>query len=209
MESEGARTLNITGSSRIVSDYFEICIHNILFQRHIYPKEDFKVIRKFGLNLVYSKNEQVTKYVKQIIKQLHRWITQGKINWLTMLIVSKESKNQISEKWMFHIDLVSDQQNDGYNIQEGIKPLDEIQREIQTIIRQITSSITFLPEFEEPQTFKILVHAVDDFDVPNDWDDAKPFKDMEGTGIESVKFDKLATDNHNISSFVTYKTRDQ
>lgn len=92
-----AGSLQIKGSSRVISDYFEICIHNILFQRHIYPKEEFKVIRKFGLNLVFSKNEEVIKYISQVISQLHRWIFTGKISWLTLLIVSKESE-KISEK---------------------------------------------------------------------------------------------------------------
>ncbi|KAG0682877.1 Mitotic spindle checkpoint component mad2 [Pichia californica] len=211
MDISESRTLNIKGSSRLISDYFEICIHNILFQRHVYPKEDFKVIRKFGLNLVYSKDDDVIRYIKQIIKQLHRWIYDGKINWITLLIVSKDS-NQITEKWMFHIDFIKSEENilnNEGNIIESISMV-EIQKEIQSIIRQITSSINILPEFEEPQTFKILVHTTtDDFKTPNDWDDAKPFNDMNGNGIQNVKFSNISTDNHKVSTFVTYQTRDQ
>lgn len=206
-----SKVLNISGSNRLVSDYFEICIHNILFQRKVYPKEDFKVIRKFGLNLVYSQNQDVIDYIKQIIKQLHRWISEGKINFITFLIVSKET-NQISEKWMFHIDFIDKNNNEKIldeNIQD-LKPLNEIQREIQTIIRQISSSIAILPEFEEPQTFKILVHTTsNNLKTPNNWDDAKPFKDIQGDGIENVKFENLSTNNHKISTFVTYQTREQ
>ena len=214
MDINEERTLKLSGSSRVVSDYFEICIHNILFQRHVYPKEDFKVIRKFGLNLVHSKDDEVIRYIKQITRQLHRWIVDGKINMLTMLIVSKEA-NQISEKWMFYIDLIHDKgeydyssTNNGRTI-EDVKTLEDIQKEIQLIIRQISSSITFLPEFEDPQTFKILVHTTDNFEAPKDWDDAKLSTDIEGSGVESVKFDNFATDNHKVSTFVTYQTREQ
>lgn len=208
------RVLNIKGSSRVVSDYFEICIHNILFQRHIYPKEDFKVIRKFGLNLVYSKNEEVITYIKRIIKQLHRWIYLGKINLLTMAIVDLET-NQIAEKWMFHIDVMNNEQaladlDEDLNIANK-KSIEQIQVEIQSIIRQISSSVTFLPEFEDPHTFKILVHTTgdDDFQIPKDWGDMEMLHDIQGNEVESVKFNNFKTDNHKISTFVTYKTRDQ
>lgn len=218
-EMADCATLEITASSRVVSDYFEICLHNILFQRQIYPKEDFKVVRKFGLNLVYSANEEVIEYIRKIIKQLHRWIFNGKIQWLTMLIVSKETE-QISEKWMFRIDLIDekkehDNENDSKENTVNksstftTKSISETQKEIQSIIRQISSSITFLPEFEEPQTFKILVHTVGDIKSTQEWDDAKPLKELDGIGIESVEFDNFETNKHNISTFVTYKQRNE
>ncbi|OUT20214.1 hypothetical protein CAS74_004956 [Pichia kudriavzevii] len=201
-----AGSLQIKGSSRVISDYFEICIHNILFQRHIYPKEEFKVIRKFGLNLVFSKNEEVIKYISQVISQLHRWIFTGKISWLTLLIVSKESE-KISEKWMFNIDII----DRGNEQRESSKPIADIQQEIQVIIRQISSSVAILPEFEEPQTFKILVHTVGDLKPPKDWDDAKPFEEIDSRDgeIENVKFNEFQTNNHNISTYVTYQHRNQ
>lgn len=203
-------TLNIKGSSRVVSDYFEICIHNILFQRNIYPKEDFKVIRKFGLNLVFSKDEEINRYIKTIIRQLHRWIFDGKINWLTLLIISKET-DEITEKWMFHIDIIQDLKSNNLKNNEMCtsKSIAETQQEIQAIIRQISAAITFLPQFDEPQTFKVLVHTIGDIKTSKDWDDAKHFKDMTEGNLESVKFNEFGTNNHSISTFVTYKTKDQ
>lgn len=197
--------LRIKGSSRVVSDYFEICIHNILFQRNIYPKEDFKVIRKFGLNLVFCKNEEINQYIKRIIRQLHRWIFDGKISWLTLLILSKET-NQISEKWMFHIDVTTDIEQPVVLRVPIAEDITQTQKEIQAIIRQITSSITFLPHFDELQTFRILVHTSSDIEPSKDWDDAKPFKDMESSNSESVGFNKFTADNYGVSTFVTYKT---
>lgn len=205
MNSGTSSTLEIKGSSRLVSDYFEICIHNLLFQRHIYPKEDFKVIRKFGLNLVFSKDESITEYVRKIIKQLHRWIFNGKIQWLTLLIQTKETK-EVSEKWMFHIDIIPENQEHNNS---STRPINETQAEIQGIIRQIGASVALLPDFEEPQTFSILVHTVGDITHSKDWDDADPGEDLTKKNVESVQFNNFRTKNHNISTFVTYKTRDQ
>lgn len=199
--------LQIRGSSKMVSDYFEICIHNLLFQRHIYPKEDFKVIRKFGLNLVFSKDDNITEYIRGIIKQLHRWIYGGKIEWLTMLILSKET-NLVSEKWTFHVDVVTEAQENANTSPCG-RTMPEIQSEIQKIIKQITASVAFLPDFEEQQTFNILVHTLGDVKHSEDWDDATAIKDLTGDKVESVQFNNFQTNEHNISTFVTYKTREQ
>lgn len=209
MTTEQSNTLQLKGSSRVISDYFEICIHNILFQRKIYPREDFKVIRKFGLNVVFSKNERITEYIKKIIKQLHSWIYNGKINWLTLLIVSTENE-AISEKWMFNIDVKNDLSNNETAVesQTSMKSLEEIQKEIQTIIRQISSSVAYLPVFEEEQTFKILVHATGDIKSTKDWSDAKGFREIDEKVAESVQFDGIETNNHNVSTFVTYRTFD-
>jgi mitotic spindle assembly checkpoint protein MAD2 len=209
-EGEEFAVLKIKGSSRVVSDYFEICIHNILFQRNIYPKEDFKVIRKFGLNLVFCKDKDINQYIKTILKQLHRWIYSKKINWLTLLILSKET-DQITEKWMFHIDVVDDSISNLAASEKMVdsKSITETQQEIQTIIQQISSSVIFLPQLEEFQTFRILVHTTGDIETPTDWDDAKTFKEIQDGNIESVKFNTFGTGTHNISSFVTYKTMDQ
>lgn len=210
MTAEQSNTLQLKGSSRVISDYFEICIHNILFQRKIYPREEFKVIRKFGLNVVFSQNENITEYIKKIIKQLHFWIYNGKINWLTLLIVSKET-NAISEKWMFNIDVINDAKSseDSNTLEQtSIKSLADIQKEIQSIIRQISSSVTYLPIFDEEQTFKILVHTTGDVKSNKDWSDTKGFKELDENISESVQFDQIETNNHNVSTFVTYKTID-
>lgn len=209
MTENKTSAVEIKGSGKLVSDYFEICIHNLLFQRHIYPKEDFKVVRKFGLNLVFSKDENIIQYVRKIIKQLHKWIFSRKIEWLTMLIVSKETE-EISEKWMFHIDVISDTSEDA-NLDLGsttLTPIEDIQNGIQTIIRQISASVALLPEFEEPQTFSILVHTIGDIAHSKDWSDAGDMEDLSGENIESVQFNNFKTDVHKVSTFVTYKTRD-
>lgn len=209
--SKSTSELKIKGSSGIISDYFEICIHNILFQRHIYPAQDFKVVRKFGLNLVYSNNDEVIKYIQQIVKQLHRWIYLGEINWFTMLILNKGT-NEITEKWLFHINLIDDNSKSASSNfdKDNFKSLTVIQSEIQSIIKQISSSVTFLPDFEELQTFKILVNTIsEDIKVPKNWNDMDLMKDLVGSTVESVKFDSFCTNKHQISSFVTYKPKEQ
>lgn len=45
---------------------------SVLYQRGIYPPEDFKVVKKYGLNVLVTTDEEVKSYVKRIMGQLSR-----------------------------------------------------------------------------------------------------------------------------------------
>ncbi|GMG38122.1 unnamed protein product [Ambrosiozyma monospora] len=211
--------LAIKGSSKIVSDFFEFSIHSILYQRGIYPPEDFKVVKKYGLNLLVSIDDEVINYVRRIMKQLHRWIYSGKISKLVLAITNKDTFETV-EKWQFDIESTSlpkTQQSEVNSPSDGSqqsnqevepKSKDQIQREIQAIIRQITASITFLPELKKSEsdefTFNVLVYAKPNCKVPEDWADADA-KEIEGGSVESVKFKSFQTDVHQVGTLVSYK----
>lgn len=61
----------LKGSSKIVSDYFEYSINSLLYQRDIYPAEDFQVVKKYGMNMMLTIDEDVKAYIKKIMAQLH------------------------------------------------------------------------------------------------------------------------------------------
>ena len=62
--------LALKGSSKIVCDYFEFALNSILYQRGIYPQEDFVTVRKYDLPMVISDDYEVQQYIKNIMKQI-------------------------------------------------------------------------------------------------------------------------------------------
>jgi hypothetical protein len=44
--------------------------HSILYQRGVYPTDDFRPEQQYGLKLLLTKNEQLKKYLDTIIKQM-------------------------------------------------------------------------------------------------------------------------------------------
>lgn len=78
----------------------------------------------------------------------------------------------------------------------------EIQTEIQAIFRQITASVTFLPQLDGNCTFNVLVYADADSDVPIEWgdSDAKEIKDG-----EKVQLRSFSTSNHRVDTLVSYR----
>lgn len=80
----------------------------------------------------------------------------------------------------------------------------QIQDEIAAIFRQITASVTFLPQLDPGAcTFNVLVYADADSDVPVEWGDSDA-KDI--VGGERVQLRGFSTSRHAIGTTVEYKT---
>lgn len=102
-----ASKLALKGSSKIVSDYFEFAINSILFQRGIYPAEDFITVRKYDLPMVINNDEDVKNYISNIMQQLKKWIYGKRITKLIVVIVSTSTGESI-ERWEFNIETKDD-----------------------------------------------------------------------------------------------------
>ncbi|KAL1923488.1 uncharacterized protein VTP21DRAFT_8468 [Calcarisporiella thermophila] len=206
MSKENVRSkITLRGSLQIVVEFFEYSVNSILFQRAIYPPEDFKMVKKYGLNMLVTSDDALKSYLKQIITQLDTWLTAQKISKLVLAVMSKETR-QVLERWQFDIHVV-DQENkenaanaDGVVIEKSEK---EIHAEIQAIIRQITASVTFLPMLEEKCTFNILVYADKDAEVPTTWIDSDPHL-ISGVA-EHVRLRSFSTNVHKIDALVAYR----
>jgi mitotic spindle assembly checkpoint protein MAD2 len=85
------------------------------------------------------------------------------------------------------------------------KPEAEIQAEIRAILKQIVSTVTFLPVIEEPTVFNILAYTTESADVPADeWLDTDPLA-IEAGKSQQVKLRSFSTDVHRIEAMVAYR----
>ena len=84
---------------------FEYSINTILFQRGVYPAEDFTPVKKYGLNMLVTSDDQVKAYIKKIMSQLNKWMTGGKISKLVVVITSKETGENV-ERWQFDVQML-------------------------------------------------------------------------------------------------------
>ncbi|KAL9114605.1 MAG: hypothetical protein Q9227_001283 [Pyrenula ochraceoflavens] len=212
--------LSLKGSSRLVAEFFEYSLHTILFQRGVYPAEDFTPVKKYGLNMLVSCDDQVKAYIKKIMKQLDRWMIGGKISKLVLVITSKESGEHI-ERWQFDVQILAksarhraskkngDKENAAPDDDTPATPTEksetEIQSEIQAIFRQITASVTFLPMLDGDCTFNVLVYADADSDVPIEWGDSDAKEIKNG---EKVQLRSFSTTSHKVDTLVSYRLAD-
>lgn len=92
----------LRGSAKLVSEFFEYSINTILFQRGVYPAEDFTPVKKYGLNMLVSSDDQVKAYIKKIMSQLNKWMVKSKISKFVVVISSKETGEHV-ERWQFDV----------------------------------------------------------------------------------------------------------
>ncbi|OKL57966.1 Mitotic spindle checkpoint component mad2 [Talaromyces atroroseus] len=229
-EKSKVHKLSLKGSSKLVAEFFEYSINSILYQRGVYPAEDFSPVKKYGLNMLVSSDDQVRAYIKKIMSQLNKWMIGGKISKLVVVITSKETGEHV-ERWQFDVQIFSkqtsssrkptsstaDKENSttaattttaaGGNAEEIVQEKTEaqIQQEIQAIFRQITASVTFLPVLDGNCTFNVLVYADADSDVPVEWGDSDA---KEITNGEKVQLRSFSTNNHRVDTLVSYRLAD-
>jgi mitotic spindle assembly checkpoint protein MAD2 len=66
---------------------------------------NFYRVKKYGLNMMTSCDDQVKAYIKKIMSQLSRWMQKSKISKLVIVITSKETGEHV-ERWQFDVCLV-------------------------------------------------------------------------------------------------------
>ncbi|GAB7343407.1 hypothetical protein MBLNU457_1440t1 [Dothideomycetes sp. NU457] len=216
-EKNKTHKLALKGSSKLVNEFFEYCIHTILFQRGVYPPEDFTTVKKYGLNMLVSQDDQVKAYIKKIMSQLSKWMLKAKISKLVIVITSKETGEHV-ERWQFDVQIfgkdtanittkqTADENSSAASEQAKVEKSDqEIQQEIQSIFRQITASVTFLPQLDGNCTFNVLVYADSDSEVPLEWGDSDAKEIKNG---EKVQLRSFSTNNHRVDTLVSYRLQD-
>lgn len=205
--------LALKGSLKIVADYFEFAINNILFQRGIYPPEDFQTVRKYGLPLLVTADDEVQEYIHKIMKQVRKWIYGQNIAKLVVVLISK-STAEVMERWEFSTEIVGEKYSEresGHSSEEE-KSKEESQKEIQMIIRQITALVSYLPVLKEDEyTFNVLVHTdskYEDTQIPHEWCDTNGNAMLIEGDVETVKFKSFSTNIHEVGSAVCYKLKE-
>ncbi|KAJ6790254.1 hypothetical protein PWT90_10100 [Aphanocladium album] len=224
--------LSLKGSARLVAEFVSQALRieaTNRFQRGVYPAEDFTAVKKYGLNMLVSSDDQVKAYIKKIMSQLDKWMVGGKISRLVIVITDKDTGEHV-ERWQFNVDITAppkkskssstaavskgaaaDQENaagggaGAAGAPEPEKTEQEIQAEIAAIFRQITASVTFLPQLSGNCTFNVLVYADADSDVPVEWGDSDA-KEIENG--ERVQLRGFSTANHRVDTLVSYRLGD-
>ncbi|SCU88142.1 LADA_0E08438g1_1 [Lachancea dasiensis] len=200
--------LSLKGSTRTVTEFFEYSINSILYQRAVYPSEDFVAVRKYDLNLLKTHDDELKTYIRQILQQVHRWLLGGKCNKLVLCIVDKPSC-EIVERWEFDVEHTAQGTEEGANGDQAQlnSNQDETQKQIRALMRQITASVTFLPELDDGEdnyTFNVLAYTDANAKVPLEWADSSP---AEIADSEKVQFRSFSTNDHQVRTQVCYRVQ--
>lgn len=196
------QAITLKGSTNLVTEFFKFAANTILFQRGVYPADDFHMVKKYGQTVLVTQDLALENYLDKILKQVNKWLLTGSVTQLVLAIISKDSRTTL-ERWVFDINLV--EQPADSSEPAAAKPEAEIQAEIRNILKQIVSTVTFLPVIDEPTVFNILAYTSDSADIPADeWVDTDPLA-IEASKSQQVKLRSFSTDVHRIEAMVAYR----
>ncbi|KAJ7038272.1 spindle assembly checkpoint protein [Mycena alexandri] len=195
------QAITLKGSTALVTEFFKYAVNTILFQREVYPSDDFHMVKKYGQVVLVTQDLAVENYLEKILKQVQKWLLTGSVTQLVLVILAKDTRTAL-ERWVFDIKLV-DPPTEGS--ESTGKAEAEIQSEIRAILKQIVSMVTFLPVMQEEKVFNILAYTAESADVPaGEWMDTDPLA-IEAGKSQQVKMRSFSTDVHRIEAMVAYR----
>ena len=193
-------TISLRGSVDLVQEFFEYAINSILYQRGIYPPEEFRRVAKYGLSMMVASDDGLQTYLKKILAQLKTWLEEGDVQRLVVVVTGVET-NETLERWTFAVN-ACDTENAAPSQGADVKA---VTKQIQAIIRQITASVTFLPLLDEACAFDLLVYTRKTASVPGAWEDSDPKYIADS---QEVKLRSFTTSVHSVEAAVAYKDHD-
>ncbi|SPO29385.1 probable MAD2 - spindle-assembly checkpoint protein [Ustilago trichophora] len=205
--------LTLKGSTALVHEFFNYSVQSILYQRNIYPSDDFKTVKKYGLQMLVTTDDGLAEYLETAMSQLKTWLERGDVTRLVVVIVEKDS-GETRERWQFDVevlnpglseDSINSKATEGGEKTSAVKKTDaQVRAEIAAIIKQITASCTFLPVLEEPCAFQILAYTNKDAEAPAEWIDSDARLIAEGQA-EQVRLRSFSTHVHRVDAMVAYR----
>ena len=104
------------------------------------------------------------------------------------------------ERWDFNVEYEGDVSKG--NDQVSDKPLKQIKNEIRDVLKQIASSVAYLPLLDCLCSFDIQIYTKDNVELPKEWADAEPANIK---NAQCVKMRSFSTNIHKLNTMVTYK----
>jgi hypothetical protein len=74
-------------------------LHSSIARKH---NSQVRRVKKYGLTMLVSSDDQVKAYIKKIMSQLDKWMIGGKISKLVVVITSKDTGEHV-ERWQFDV----------------------------------------------------------------------------------------------------------
>jgi len=196
-QSQNAITLK--GSAKLVMDYLNFGINSILFQRGIYPPESFKTEEHFGLSILVSTDEKIQQFLQPVLVQMKDWLLEQKIQKMSM-VISNVTTKEVLERWDFKVQYEGSVDSNSDSV--GNKELTIIQKEIRDVLRQICSTVSFLPLLDCPCAFDLQIYTKPDVDVPQEWAETAPSYIANSQELQLRSF---STSLHKMDTVVSYK----
>jgi len=153
-----------------------------------------------------------------VLNQMKDWLLDEKVQKISMVITNISTKEAL-ERWDFNVkyEAGSESPTDLQELKDtkvakngkvndvtknGNKELKVIQNEIRDVLRQICSTVSFLPLLDCLCAFDLHIYTNRDCEVPEKWNETAP---CVITNSQELQLRTFSTSLHHMSTVVSYK----
>ena len=101
-DGKTAGSVHIQGSTETVGEFFSYALSSILYQRGVYPAENFEPVKKYGLTVMVVKDPKLCGYLQTVLRQFRNWLETATLQKV-VLVITSASSNEVLERWAFDI----------------------------------------------------------------------------------------------------------
>ncbi|XP_024372420.1 DNA polymerase zeta processivity subunit-like isoform X2 [Physcomitrium patens] len=87
----------------LVCEFLEVCIHQLLCVRELYPQEIFERRRYINTPVQWARHPDLREYIHSAVTNLQPWVQQGVVDKVTLLVMNKN--RTLEEKFVFSFGL--------------------------------------------------------------------------------------------------------
>lgn len=149
--------------------------------------------------MLVNNPENSNKIVIEIFHLFPEWLVKRMVNKIALVIANVKTL-EVMERWDFKIEYEGNAE-DGES-QTSEKPLKQIKNEIRDVLKQIASSVAYLPLLECLCSFDLQIYTTNEVDLPKEWAEAEPANIR---NAQSVKMRSFSTNIHKMETVVTFK----
>lgn len=189
------------------SDYncpTEYGINSILFQRGIYPPEDFQSHQQYGLTILMSKDEKIVQFLENVLCQAEEWMSKNALDKISLIVTNVHTKETL-ECWDFKVQTELEDVTENTDPNAPVtsnKQIKRIQQEIGSVMRQISATVSYLPLLDCICSFDVLIHTLKDCAVPDKWNEAEAVFIQNSQAVQLRSF---STGLHKVDTVVNFK----
>lgn len=81
----------------------DYAVNSILYQRGIYPPEEFEQTKHYGLPLFITRDPGLRSYLDTVVGQMKEWLVSAEIKRLVLVICATDT-GETMERWNFDIE---------------------------------------------------------------------------------------------------------
>lgn len=119
------------------------------------------------------------------------------------MIITNVHTKEVLECWDFKVqNEPTDAKDIDPNNPTSSKELKRIQMEIGSVMRQIASTVTYLPLLDGICSFDVLIYTLRDCEVPEKWNETE---DVRIENAQSVNLRTFTTGLHKMETIVNYR----